>query len=294
MSKVVLTVGVSGSGKTTWARQFVADNAGWVITSRDDIRVAHGFPPVGEAEQEKIVTKLQRGMIEAALLDGYNVIVADTNLNKDIRNKLVDYVHKLGHDVEFKLFDVDLQTCIDRDAGRLKPVGEIVIRKQFAKWNGVKTHDFSPRPVPVYAPYVHGEDRTDVIVVDIDGTVAEGVTVRNMHDYTKVLLDLPRQDVIDIIRILSLYLKVVFVSGRKASCRADTEQWLNEYVGVPYTLYMRETDDERPDYIVKNEIYDEHLIPVYNIKMVFDDRNQVVAHLRARGISVSQVAPGRF
>jgi hypothetical protein len=28
--------------------------------------------------------------------------------------------------------------------------------------------------------------------------------------------------------------------------------------------------------------------------MVFDDRDQVVYHLRRRGITVAQVAPGRF
>ena len=293
MSKVVLTVGVSGSGKTTWARQFVADNAGWVITSRDDIRVAHGFPPVGDKDQEKIVTKLQRGTIESALLDGYNVIVADTNLNKDIRNKLVDYVHKLGYDVEFKLFDVDLQTCIDRDATRPNPVGEIVIRKQFAKWNGVKTHDFSARPVPVYTPYIHKDDLPWAVVIDIDGTVAEGHR-RSPYNYSRVSEDDPIQDVIDIINALDPSLKRIFVSGREDSCKDDTDAWLGAVIEEPFILYMRATGDERPDYIIKNEIYDEHIIPFNNIRMVFDDRDQVIRHLRARGITVAQVAYGRF
>jgi hypothetical protein len=57
---------------------------------------------------------------------------------------------------------------------------------------------------------------------------------------------------------------------------------------------MRKTGDLRPDYGSKNEIYDREVIPRYNVRMVFDDREQVVTHLRLRGITVAQVAPGRF
>jgi hypothetical protein len=94
---------------------------------------------------------------------------------------------------------------------------------------------------------------------------------------------------------LSYYHKAIFVSGRENSCESDTRAWLNHYFPPDrYQLYMRQAGDMRPDYIIKNEIYDEFIIPYYNITMVFDDRDQVVHHLRRRGITVAQVAPGRF
>ena len=57
---------------------------------------------------------------------------------------------------------------------------------------------------------------------------------------------------------------------------------------------MRKKGDQRPDYVIKNEIYDAEIIPNYDVLAVFDDRDQVVRHLRKRGITVFQVAPGRF
>lgn len=45
---------------------------------------------------------------------------------------------------------------------------------------------------------------------------------------------------------------------------------------IPYDhLHMRQTDDKRSDYIIKHEIYNEHIRDKYNILAAFDDRLQV-------------------
>ena len=78
---------------------------------------------------------------------------------------------------------------------------------------------------------------------------------------------------------------------------SDTLQWLednSDFEREDFTLHMRKSKDMRPDWIIKNEIYDNFVLPEYNVVMVFDDRDQVVRHLRRRGITVAQVAPGRF
>jgi len=36
--QIKVLVGVSGSGKTTWATKFINENPKWVRVSRDDIR----------------------------------------------------------------------------------------------------------------------------------------------------------------------------------------------------------------------------------------------------------------
>ena len=45
--KAILTIGVSASGKTTWAEQFVKENEWWVNINRDDIR----FTILGERQR---------------------------------------------------------------------------------------------------------------------------------------------------------------------------------------------------------------------------------------------------
>lgn len=37
--KIILTIGIPGSGKSYWAEQYVKDNEGWVNVNRDDLRV---------------------------------------------------------------------------------------------------------------------------------------------------------------------------------------------------------------------------------------------------------------
>lgn len=38
MKKIILTVGCPGSGKSTWAREFIAKNPGFYNINRDDYR----------------------------------------------------------------------------------------------------------------------------------------------------------------------------------------------------------------------------------------------------------------
>jgi len=57
---------------------------------------------------------------------------------------------------------------------------------------------------------------------------------------------------------------------------------------------MRSQGDTRPDEIVKREIYEEHIKPLYNVDFVLDDRNKVVKMWRSLGLKVLQVAEGNF
>lgn len=293
--KAIITVGAAGSGKSTWARNLASQHPGeYVIIERDAIRHANGIGPVGDSAQERFVTKVQNGQIEAALLDGLVPIVANTNTNKDIRKSLIRQLHKYGADVEVHVVHPPLDVVLAQNAERGGAmVPEDVVRRMWQSIESQKDSIQSVYRLPEVQPYRHSA-REKVIVVDIDGTVADSVGIRSPHDYSRVSEDKAHHNVIDIVRAMSATYKIIFVSGRKDDCRNVTVQWLNRHVGVPYTLFMREAADDRADFIIKNEIYDRDVIPFYDIIAVLDDRDQVVTHLRARGITVLQVAPGRF
>jgi hypothetical protein len=58
---------------------------------------------------------------------------------------------------------------------------------------------------------------------------------------------------------------------------------------------MRAAGDQRPDYIVKNELFEEHVAGKYNILLSLDDRDSVVDLWRNKmGIPTFQVANGNF
>lgn len=127
MPTVTLTVGISASGKTTWARQ-MASRTGAVVVSRDDIRIAQGLL---FGDDEDFVTKISYMNIKAAVESGYDVIVADTNLSAKFRNDLIAHCQSIGAEVRLKVLNIDLCTAIMRDKGRVASVGEKVIRNQY-------------------------------------------------------------------------------------------------------------------------------------------------------------------
>ena len=133
-----------------------------------------------------------------------------------------------------------------------------------------------------------------VIIVDIDGTVAEK-TDRHIFDYKKVLTDSPKPEVIEVVNSLwkSGY-KIIFLSGRPDSCFDDTYEWLRLNCPPFVKLLMRKTGDNRKDAEIKKEIYFNQIQPNFDVLCVIDDRQQVVDMWREIGLTCLQVAPGDF
>ena len=139
------------------------------------------------------------------------------------------------------------------------------------------------------------------IIVDIDGTIAirgTGVDARGPFDWDRVGEDTPNQRVINLVNMFrDNDYQVIFVSGRDAVCDSVTLHWLFEYAGFEFDdlLFMREADDNRPDTVVKREIYERDIADQYDVHYVLDDRNSVVKMWREElGLTVLQVADGDF
>ncbi len=88
--------------------------------------------------------------------------------------------------------------------------------------------------------------------------------------------------------------KVIIVSGRDGACRPETEAWLDKHGIVYDDLHMRTPGDSRADYVIKAEIFHEHIFPHYNVTGAFDDRFSVTNSLRRMGVDVFAVNHGRF
>ena len=135
--KAQILIGVSASGKTTYAIML----EGYTNISRDDIRfgiVAKGGNWTNykfSKENENKVTEIQQQMIEDCAKHGENVVIADTNLNPSIRQKMVEKLRACGYEVTFVMFQVSKANCIERDSYRgAFSVGEDVIENQWENW----------------------------------------------------------------------------------------------------------------------------------------------------------------
>lgn len=296
-NKLRLTRGLPGSGKSTWARKFVKANPGTVRLNRDDFRLMLFGLPVLSGEQEDIVTVAQHGAVTSALKAGHDVIVDDTNFYNPGVKKLMNIAAKANATVIFHDFtDVPIEECIRRDADRDAMVGEGVIRKMYNRYMKDKDLPLEIPSVGSYElfPYWHEEHLPWAVIVDIDGTVAK-MADRSPYEWHRVGEDIPVFNVLEAVRAMAAQgHSILFTSGRDGSCREVTAAWLDTNYGQNYTLLMRREKDNRPDWIVKAEIFDTQIRGRFNIRMVFDDRNQVVDMWRNMGLTVAQVAEGDF
>jgi predicted kinase len=277
MKKVILTKGLQGCGKTTWAKQTQVDFPGqYKRVNKDDLRdlLDNGVWSKGN---EKFVLKLRDTIILQALADGKHVIVDDTNLNVVHENHIKELVKGLA-EVEIKDFtDIDIEICIKNDAKRANPVGEKIIRQTYKQWLYKE---------PVKPEYIDGA--FDVILCDLDGTLS---LFGDKNPYER---DFENDKLNTVVSRIIECRNVVLVSGRKEKYRKQTLQFLkNNYVKF-IELLMREDDDNRKDSIVKKEIYENKIRGKYNVDFVLDDRAQVVRLWRSLGLTCLQVADGDF
>jgi predicted kinase len=140
--KLIITKGLPGAGKSTWAKAWAKEKPQERIRiSRDDIR--NMFGEYWVPQREGVVTEAEWTMVQAALSRGYDVCVDATNFHSKT-DKSVEMVCGLVFqatgervEVEIKEFDTPLEECIRRDAARPVGggfVGEKVIRDFHEKY----------------------------------------------------------------------------------------------------------------------------------------------------------------
>lgn len=296
LCELKILIGISASGKSTWAKDFVTKNDKWCIVSRDDFRYAWQNKGVVDTKLETIITKMVKSSIDTLINNGYNVIYDATNLKSKYIDAIASIV-KHTATVTYQIFDIPLETAIERDSKRERSVGKDVIKKQWKDYlQLLDSFDFKDAPPVVkwYIAPVHDEKKNDAIIVDIDGTLAHTSGKRSPYDYTKVQLDDCDVSVKTIVNRLGAFYKVLIVSGREDNCKNETRNWLAHNGITCNQLIMRKTGDQRKDSIIKEEIFWEYIEPKYNVIAVIDDRDQVVEMWRNLGLKTLQCEYGNF
>lgn len=297
MPRLILTRGLPASGKTTWAKQFITDNPGWIRINKDELRLELLNDGWSKAKEEQIILPARNERIVSALKNGISVIVDDTNLaqrhESDIFNLARPYLTSPS-DFEVKDFKVSVEEAIERDSKRAGPgrVGEKVIRgmaKQSARARGIHPDTKIVKVQPCDAP--------PAIICDLDGTIAHHEGVRDIYDGSKCHLDSVDRPVEFVLHAcVGLEdTRIIYLSGRDEKWREQTLEFLTDHM-LPYQgmLYMRPTGDVRDDTIIKQELFDQHVRGKFNVRFVLDDRNKVVEFWRAIGLPCFQVADGAF
>lgn len=142
MPKIILCRGIQGSGKTTWAKQWVLEDPEHRVRfNNDDIRNMLGKYWV--PSREGLVKDLKGLFLQEAMAYGFDIVIDNMNLNP----RELEYHERVLNDwnrairpkyeLEFKDFFIPLQDCIERDSKRPNPIGEEVIKATYEKYKSI-------------------------------------------------------------------------------------------------------------------------------------------------------------
>lgn len=149
--------------------------------------------------------------------------------------------------------------------------------------------------------------KNKIVICDLDGTLAD-ITHRihyidgknsRKKDYDAFYKscpnDVPKQNIIALVRALHKDHRIYIVSGRSDSVYKETVEWLVAH-DIPFDrLLMRKSGDYTPDNVLK-----QHWLKVgdlgkpSDILFAIDDRWRIVDMWRKQGITCLQVDYGNF
>ena len=301
MSKIIAMVGISGSGKSTRAKEIMdAAKGKAIIVSRDKIReMLFGYTEetIGEyyksdfMKKEPLVSKVQDSLIRKGIALRKDVIVDNTHLKRSYLNDLTKY----GVGVETELCVAHVTQCLERDEIRLRSVGKSIILQQNEQLKVMLDHDGNIPDVlePKDLTIKQNWNGHRAYIFDIDGTLAH-MKDRSPYEYDKVETDEVDQIVRGQLHLLQEDgYKIIICTGRDAVCTEKTLTWLGDNDIAFDEFYIRPEGSKEPDFVVKERMWRD-ICENYYIEGMFDDRNQVVDHARQCGFKVFQVAEGNF
>ncbi len=121
---VVLTIGLPGSGKTTWYKR-----RGVTPLSSDLLRSLL-FDDITEQRYQGLVFSTLRSLLRARLIAKmpWNYVDA-TNLSPHERRQWIKMAKSFGYEVQAVFFDVPLAVCMERNSKRDRQVTDDVMQK---------------------------------------------------------------------------------------------------------------------------------------------------------------------
>lgn len=150
MSKLILTVGTSECGKTTWAEEYCRQNPNTVNLCRDDIRFSLMSPGgtwdtyEGHHYEEAHISRLMQRKYNVAKMLDKDIIISDTNLNPMTRYRWVEIAKRFNQEIEYVIFNTAFVNMFYKNSSNLFMLPNHIVESQYKKF----TKFLEEAPIP--------------------------------------------------------------------------------------------------------------------------------------------------
>jgi predicted kinase len=154
--KLIMMVGVPGSGKTTVAKKVV--DKGFHYLNADQIR-AELYGSEGEQGDKEQVFGIFFERLEEAMKQGLSIIIDNTNLNPRQREPILERAKRYGYlDVQLWFLDVPLPLCLSRNQNRERIVPDDIVTNMYNELNKNGRPKRSEGKIVIIKPSKDGDD----------------------------------------------------------------------------------------------------------------------------------------
>ena len=132
MSQMICLAGMPGSGKTTWAREFLKKHPNFLYFSPDSYYERINGDECDRTGTFEIWMAMFRD-IHIAEKNFNNVLIDSDNLTYAQRNQWIEWFPYFDEHILLFL-EEDYNTCFDRVSKRRRTIPEIIMREKMYKW----------------------------------------------------------------------------------------------------------------------------------------------------------------
>lgn len=209
---LIILCGIPGSGKSTYAKDYIERNANSIHLSSDAIRKELYGDENIQGNPGDVFSLMQKRAIEA-LNNGYDVLYDATNITRKDRSGIIGVCPKFAK-IECHIIWAPIEVCIERDSARDRTVGKEVIDRMLKRFQ---------------APFVdEGIDNIKIVLPnDFDSTKYTGIIMDAMN--------IPHDNPHHTVNILN-HCKEAYMKACEFGISSELEiAALRHDIGKPYT-----------------------------------------------------------
>jgi len=132
MKTATITLGLPGSGKSTWISKntFCDDH----VVSADAIKMEFtAYSHEKHGEFYKLAVDIAEQRVYNLASEDKSIVFDSGSINSNYSVRILSHLKRLGYRITLVVFNTPIEVCIERDKNRPQSVGEAVIRAKEEK-----------------------------------------------------------------------------------------------------------------------------------------------------------------